>query len=118
MSDLEKAGSAVDLLKKHVARWRWFFGFVGLIAGMLVNATYNVIGFVQLPYQNDANIIIAFERLDQITEVIETLSGLEGDLMENGEKIGDAIVRIERLEGGQIELRLRVERLDERTGGQ
>jgi hypothetical protein len=105
----------VDDINKRSLAVKAFIMCATFFAGIILNATYGLVDWVRLPYNNQRDIIILLEKSQEITNLNDSMSELRNALEDNNSDTLDLVGRVSKLEDGQLRLFLKVERIDERT---
>ena len=105
---LDKTSNKVVLLKTLTLG-------ITFLAGMGLNATYGFIDWVKLPYNNQRDIVILLEKSQEFGIITEAVKKLREDVDDSKLDNINLVGEIKQLKDGQLQLFLKVERLDERS---
>ena len=122
--------SEIEKLKEKYNILHWAVMTFVFLGGLFLNATYQFVDWIAVPFDNKKDITILLERSEEIGKLFEDQKTFQKEYLDNEENQNEQIknlqeqlknndiefkATIRRLEDGQLQLFLKTERLDERT---
>lgn len=129
-----------DLIKKAQEKYtllHWAIMTMMFGAGLFINAAYQFVDWITVPFNNQRDITILLEKSEEFSTFFEKVKNIQAELNQarsdnekmkkdvdaSNEKLRREVesmgielkANIRRLEDGQLQLFLKTERLDERT---
>lgn len=113
--DTDKGFQTLESWQKRYHLVRWLYATIALFGGILLQATFDVWDWAQLPGANRQEIVLVQERMAEWEKAGVRFERMEGDVEDIQDQLKTATENIKDLSKGQYRIELRVERLDERT---
>jgi Tfp pilus assembly protein PilO len=116
----------VEKLKEKYNLIHWAIMTLMFLGGLLINATYSIVGMIMVPFDNQKDITILLEKSEELSAFFESVKNVQADLqaakannLELKNQLDNMNIEItghlRKLDDGQLQLFLKTERLDERT---
>lgn len=127
----------IKKIQEKFTLFQWVVVTVMFLAGASVNAIYQFVDWVTVPFNNQRDITILLEKSEEFSNFFEKVKNIQTELNQarndneklrkdidaDNEKLRKEVenmglelkATIRRLEDGQLQLFLKTERLDERT---
>jgi len=116
----------IEKVKERYGLAQWVVVTFVFLFGLFINATYQLIDWIMVPFNNQKDITILLEKSEEFTTFFDSVKNIQSELQQSrtdNQKLREDLNNLSiefkgqfrRLEDGQLQLFLKTERLDERT---